>query len=424
MAVLAAAALLDELMGRNRNVLPNEKHNEINWEDPEICKLYLVNFCPHDLFVNTRADLGPCNKIHDDEFKQHFEKASPYKRQPYEDEFIRFCQGMLNEVERKIMKGKQRLALTGKGDTPTLTPAQQQRNDEQIQLLSEKINRLVDEAEQMGIQGNVEKAQGLMKLCDQLKDEREALKRQNENSHWQQTAEMAAAQEKQMEVCDVCGAFLIVGDAQQRIDDHLTGKQHVGYAKLKAAIDEIMTNRQKSREDKEKKRDEERNERLKQREEEEKRKEKEREERRRLREEEEKRSRKSRYRSRSPRHNMHSSGRSERGGIRDDRGDRHGDRKDRKRSRGSPDRGRYSPHSSRKSDHYHSSRSRSGGAWESGHERHRGGRSSDKDRGSNGEFGYYTTPHPSTMGDGSYYDDVDSKKSHRGGGGYWSSKDH
>lgn len=47
-------------------------------------------------------------------------------------------------------------------------------------------------------------------------------------SHWSTTAEIAAAQEKQMEVCEVCGAFLIVGDAQQRIDDHLMGKQHVG----------------------------------------------------------------------------------------------------------------------------------------------------------------------------------------------------
>lgn len=42
-----------------------------------------------------------------------------------------------------------------------------------------------------------------------------------------------------MEVCEVCGAFLIVGDAQQRIDDHLMGKQHVGYARLKTAVDEM-----------------------------------------------------------------------------------------------------------------------------------------------------------------------------------------
>lgn len=48
-----------------------------------------------------------------------------------------------------------------------------------------------------------------------------------------------------MEVCDVCGAFLIVGDAQQRIDDHLMGKQHVGYARLKAALLEIQVSSHK-----------------------------------------------------------------------------------------------------------------------------------------------------------------------------------
>lgn len=42
-----------------------------------------------------------------------------------------------------------------------------------------------------------------------------------------------------MEVCEVCGAFLIVGDAQQRIDDHLMGKQHMGYARLKSAVEEV-----------------------------------------------------------------------------------------------------------------------------------------------------------------------------------------
>lgn len=36
MAVLAAAQLLDELMGRNRNIAPSEKTKELNWEDPEV----------------------------------------------------------------------------------------------------------------------------------------------------------------------------------------------------------------------------------------------------------------------------------------------------------------------------------------------------------------------------------------------------
>lgn len=140
--------------------------------------------------------------------------------------------------------------------------SQSQKNQEQIKLLSEKINGLVQEAEQMGTRGHVEEAQGLMKLCDQLKEERDTLRKQNESIHWSQTYELAAAQEKQMEVCEVCGAFLIVGDAQSRIDDHLMGKQHMGYARLKNAVSEIQEQRKKYVEEREKQREEERKKRM------------------------------------------------------------------------------------------------------------------------------------------------------------------
>ena len=42
-----------------------------------------------------------------------------------------------------------------------------------------------------------------------------------------------------MEVCEVCGAFLIVGDAQSRVDDHLQGKQHMGYARIKSTLEDM-----------------------------------------------------------------------------------------------------------------------------------------------------------------------------------------
>ncbi|XP_038211918.1 luc7-like protein 3 isoform X2 [Zerene cesonia] len=260
MAVLAAAQLLDELMGRHRNTNPNEKIKKPNWEDPEYCKYYMVKFCPHDLFVNTRADLGACPKVHDDEVKDLFDKAdSSYKKAQYVEEFLRFCRHMINDVERKIQKGKQRLELmNSRPEGPPMTQAQTEKNQEQVTLLSEKITALVREAEEAGTCGNVEQAQGLMKLCDRLKEEKDQLLKQQENSHWSMTAELAAAQEKQMEVCPVCGAFLIVGDAQQRIDDHLSGKQHVGYFKLRQAYEEMTAAREKEQQEKEKRRREER----------------------------------------------------------------------------------------------------------------------------------------------------------------------
>lgn len=51
-----------------------------------------------------------------------------------------------------------------------------------------------------------------------------------------------------MEVCEVCGAFLIVGDAQSRVDDHLMGKQHMGYAKIKSTVEELKVTRSADKE--------------------------------------------------------------------------------------------------------------------------------------------------------------------------------
>ena len=48
-----------------------------------------------------------------------------------------------------------------------------------------------------------------------------------------------------MEVCEICGAMLFIDDAPQRLDDHIQGKQHVGYARIRAYISE----RQKKRDE-------------------------------------------------------------------------------------------------------------------------------------------------------------------------------
>lgn len=43
-----------------RNLTEEERkgYKELTWDDKEVCRFYMVRFCPHDLFVNTRSDLG------------------------------------------------------------------------------------------------------------------------------------------------------------------------------------------------------------------------------------------------------------------------------------------------------------------------------------------------------------------------------
>lgn len=253
MATSQIASMLDELMGRNRNLAPDDAANkETKWSDNDVCRYYLVLFCPHDLFTNTKADMGPCGKIHDDDLKKKFQDDNEsYKKGQYLDEFLRFCQKSLADLQSRIKKAKERLILTQQAEEAKLNAGgqgvsggQNREVDEKIILLSEKISALVAEAEQAGCRGDVEEAQGLMKLCDQLRDERDALRRTVAVNNY---GNDYGTIQKAMEVCDICGAFLIVGDAQQRIDDHLLGKQHVGYARLRTAVDEVIEMRKKYR---------------------------------------------------------------------------------------------------------------------------------------------------------------------------------
>ncbi|CAG04113.1 unnamed protein product [Tetraodon nigroviridis] len=204
--MLSAAQLLDELMGRDRNLAPNEKRSNVRWDDESVCRYYLCGFCPAELFTNTRSDLGPCEKIHDENLRTVYEKSSRFMKEGYERDFLRYLQSLLAEVERRIRRGHARLALS-QAQQSAGTPGPSGKNEEKAKVLTEKIEDLVVQIEELGSEGRVEEAQGMMKLVEQLKEERELL------SSTPSTIESFAAQEKQMEVCEVCGAFLIVGDA-------------------------------------------------------------------------------------------------------------------------------------------------------------------------------------------------------------------
>jgi len=49
-----------------RNLTEEERkgYKEVTWDDKEVCGFYMVRFCPHDLFVNTRSDLGAFNQFY------------------------------------------------------------------------------------------------------------------------------------------------------------------------------------------------------------------------------------------------------------------------------------------------------------------------------------------------------------------------
>jgi len=115
------AAMLDELMGRNRNEEAGKSSNKVSFRDSEVCKYYLCGFCPHELFVNTRADLGPCRKIHDEAIRKEYQTSPDVFKLGYEEKLYDFMQECVIEVERRIKRNKQRLDQN-KDEESTVNP--------------------------------------------------------------------------------------------------------------------------------------------------------------------------------------------------------------------------------------------------------------------------------------------------------------
>ena len=57
-----ARAILDQLMGKERNLSENQKDKvkQIHFYDDEVCKYYLCDLCPYIAFNGTKSDIGKC----------------------------------------------------------------------------------------------------------------------------------------------------------------------------------------------------------------------------------------------------------------------------------------------------------------------------------------------------------------------------
>ncbi|KAH6820158.1 LUC7 N terminus domain-containing protein [Perilla frutescens var. hirtella] len=241
----AQRALLDELMGSARNLTEEERkgHREIKWDDKEVCGCYMIRFCPHDLFVNTRSDLGVCPKIHDQKLKESFEKSPRHDSYipKFEAELAHFCERLVSDLDRRVRRGRERLAQDVEVPPPPPISAEKA---EQLSVLEEKIKNLLEQVESLGEEGKVDEAEALMRKVEMLNIEKTVLTQQQP-----QDKLLMVAQEKKMALCEICGSFLVANDAAERTQSHVTGKQHVGYGMVRDFLTEYKETKEKARED-------------------------------------------------------------------------------------------------------------------------------------------------------------------------------
>ncbi len=201
----------------------------------------MVDFCPYELLQNTKSDIGACPKrYHEDSLREKYRGPDGDRyRSLWERDFYGFIEKLVLDLERKLRRGKDRIdvrpaELTATGGNTAIDELEERRT-----ILDMQIKEKLAFIEQYGEEGELQKAQTLMEEVDVMRIEIEQiLKQEMENPQFRL--------EKRMEVCQTCGAFLIVGDALKRIESHFEGRQHTGWARVRQALEEYRKTQSRS----------------------------------------------------------------------------------------------------------------------------------------------------------------------------------
>lgn len=226
--------LLEQLMGDNLMSMPGttSKQPSLTITDPKVCRSYLAGSCPHDLFTNTKQDLGPCPKVHQANLREEYQAASESQKRDwgFDFDYWRDIGKFVSDCDRRIDQAQRRLEKT---------PDEIRQTNALLKSISEltqSIEAGLVEVEILGEEGAVNQAvqqfHGLRLLKIQKEDKERELKALSDTS--------GPSGHQKLQVCDVCGAYLSRLDNDRRLADHFFGKMHLGYAQMRKESDRLQ----------------------------------------------------------------------------------------------------------------------------------------------------------------------------------------
>lgn len=210
-------ATLAQLMGSYEGA--DEKELKKPFTDPDVCKMFLVGLCPHELFENTKQYLGECRNIHSEKLRERYMEERKNHYYGYEEDTLRAIQPIIDDCDRKVVRAKARVEEDVVERKTTLDPMVV----EEAKRIDGEIKKKMLVADELGMKGEVEASFGIVEEIEALKKAKlEMLEKAGEVSYQQR-----------LKPCDVCGALLSVSDTDRRLTEHYSGKIHVGIQRLR-----------------------------------------------------------------------------------------------------------------------------------------------------------------------------------------------
>jgi hypothetical protein len=231
--------LMDELMGVERNLNEADKNHHVrHFSDPDVCKFYLCGVSPYSLFTNTKSDLGPYDKVFDDDCKAAYEAVSQAEkdRLGYEYECMVLLERLVAQCDQKVKRHMDRVRQEHAEELRGIGTALLQAEYERVGECDEAIKRAEGGAEVEGsalslaLAGRVDESLALLNRCEQWRREMTQL----------ESKALHAAREvkggKSMLVCEVSGNYMNSTDNGDRLKCHFEGKQYQGWKLIREKL--------------------------------------------------------------------------------------------------------------------------------------------------------------------------------------------
>ncbi|CAK84363.1 unnamed protein product (macronuclear) [Paramecium tetraurelia] len=216
--------ILDELFGKERNVVASKRKNDAHYWNEDVCKNILVSKCFNDLWKHTKYDHeGECSKRHDQFFINEFNCAQEGNRFTY-------IQDKLKEVDKILTKHEEQVEQSSKLQVADRPKEIQDRLDN----MERQINLLTDQSEKMGELGKIEESERLIMEADNLKKAREdvLLAYEGTNNPF-----------KTYKICEVCGARQSLYETENKVKTHLDGRIHQGFSTIRVELQKLQQRR-------------------------------------------------------------------------------------------------------------------------------------------------------------------------------------
>ncbi|CAJ2633413.1 unnamed protein product [Trifolium pratense] len=160
---------LDVLMGANRNGDVREVNRK--YYDRDVCRLYLVGLCPHELFQLTKMDMGPCPKVHSLQLRKEYEEAKSKGIDNYERELEDVIDKLIGECDRKIGRALKRLEDDDAKAAIAISVSEVTQTPEVLELAKE-IKEKLKEADKYDLEGLSDMRIRALEIVEELRIKR------------------------------------------------------------------------------------------------------------------------------------------------------------------------------------------------------------------------------------------------------------